>query len=88
MKRRSFLTALGGTPILHALVARGQGRSSPVVGFLNSASPATYSFTATAFREGLREAGYIEGQDVAVEYRWANNDYSRLACARVGSGKS
>ncbi|MET0165332.1 MAG: ABC transporter substrate-binding protein [Vicinamibacterales bacterium] len=78
MKRRSFLTALGGTPILHALVARGQGRSSPVVGFLNSASPATYSFTATAFREGLREAGYIEGQNVALDYRWADNDYSRL----------
>ena len=78
MKRRSFLTALGASPILHGLIARGQGRASPVVGFLNSASLATYSFTATAFREGLREAGYIEGQNVAIEYRWADNDYSRL----------
>jgi putative ABC transport system substrate-binding protein len=72
------LTALGASPILHGLIARGQGRPSPVVGFLNSASLATYSFTASAFREGLREAGYIEGQNVAIEYRWADNDYSRL----------
>jgi putative tryptophan/tyrosine transport system substrate-binding protein len=78
MKRRSFLTALGASPILHGLIARAQGRTSPVVGFLNSASLATYSFNATAFREGLREAGYIEGQNVAIEYRWADNDYSRL----------
>ena len=70
--------ALGASPILHGLIARGQARSSPVVGFLNSASLATYSFNATAFREGLREAGYIEGQNVTIEYRWADNAYSRL----------
>jgi putative tryptophan/tyrosine transport system substrate-binding protein len=78
MKRRRFLAALGASPILHVLIARGQHRSSPAVGFLNSASPATYSFNATAFREGLREAGFIDGQNVAIEYRWAENDYSRL----------
>ena len=50
----------------------------PVVGFLNSASVATYSFNANAFREGLRETGFVEGQNVAIEYRWGDNDYSRL----------
>jgi putative ABC transport system substrate-binding protein len=49
-----------------------------VVGFLNSASAATYSFNAAAFREGLREAGYVDGQNVVIEYRWADNDYGRL----------
>jgi putative ABC transport system substrate-binding protein len=50
----------------------------PVVGFLNSASGETYSFNAAAFRDGLREGGYVEGQNVAIEYRWANNDYAKL----------
>ena len=59
-------------------MARAQVPSVPVVGFLNSASLATYSFNASAFREGLRQAGFVEGQNVAIEYRWANNDYSRL----------
>ena len=78
MKRRSVLTLLGASPILHVLAARGQARPVPVVGFLNSASAATYSFNAAAFREGLRKAGYVEGQNVVIEYRWADNDYSRL----------
>src|SRR5439155_18484317 len=78
MKRRIFLTALAGSSVMYALTVRAQAQPIPVVGFLNSASSATYSFTATAFREGLREAGYVEGQNVAIEYRWANNDYSRL----------
>jgi putative tryptophan/tyrosine transport system substrate-binding protein len=78
MNRRRLLAALAASPLLHAAIARGQERSAPVVGFLNSASAATYSFNANAFREGLREAGYIEGQNVAIEYRWADNDYGRL----------
>ena len=78
MKRRSVLTLLGASPILYVLAARGQTRPVPVVGFLNSASAATYSFNAAAFREGLREAGYVDGQNVVIEYRWADNDYSRL----------
>ena len=78
MKRRTFLATLGASQVLHGLMARAQVPSVPVVGFLNSASLATYSFNASAFREGLRQAGFIEGQNVAIEYRWANNDYSRL----------
>ncbi len=78
MKRRIVLMTLGAAPILHALSARGQARPTPVVGFLNSASAATYSFNAAAFRDGLREAGYVEGQNVVIEYRWADNDYGRL----------
>ena len=78
MKRRTFLVTLGASQVLHGLMARAQVPSVPVVGFLNSASLATYSFNASAFREGLRQAGFIEGQNVAIEYRWANNDYSRL----------
>jgi putative ABC transport system substrate-binding protein len=78
MKRRSALTLLCASPILYVLAARGQARPIPVVGFLNSASAATYSFNAAAFREGLREAGYVDGQNVVIEYRWADNDYARL----------
>jgi putative ABC transport system substrate-binding protein len=78
MNRRSALTLLGASPILYVLAVRGQARPVPVVGFLNSASAATYSFNAAAFREGLREAGYVEGQNVVIEYRWADNDYNRL----------
>lgn len=78
MNRRTLLMAIAASPILHAPIARGQVRPTPVVGFLNSASAATYSFNASAFREGLRATGYIEGQNVAIEYRWADNDYGRL----------
>src|SRR5215475_14831301 len=78
MKRRTFLAALGAAPIACAPAALGQAGSLPAVGFLNSASAGTYSFNAAAFRDGLREAGYVDGQNVAIEYRWANNDYSRL----------
>jgi putative ABC transport system substrate-binding protein len=79
MNRRTFLLALGAAPIVQAPVAWAQAQASmPVVGFLNSASEATYSFNAAAFRQGLRDAGYVEGQNVAIEYRWGDNDYSRL----------
>src|SRR2546430_4129767 len=79
MNRRIFLITAGAVPIMQALVARAQAQSSiPVVGFLNSASEATYSFNAKAFREGLRDAGYVEAQNVAIEYRWADIAYSRL----------
>src|SRR5262245_43182805 len=78
MRRRSFLTALAGSPLVLGYAVRARAQSMPVVGFLNSASSATYSFNAHAFREGLREAGFVEGQNVVIDYRWADNDYGRL----------
>ena len=77
MTRRTVLAALAGLALC-ALAACATAQPVPVVGFLNSASASTYAFNATAFREGLREAGYVEGQNVTIEYRWANNDYGRL----------
>ena len=76
MKRRSLLTFLGAAP-LAGRHARAQ-RAVPVVGFMNPVSPDTYAFNADAFREGLAEAGFVEGRNVRVEYRWAGGDYARL----------
>lgn len=78
MNRRHFLQAVAASPTAYAIGARAQPQSAPVVGFLNSASAATYSFNASAFREGLSEAGFIEGRNVIIDYRWAENDYKRL----------
>ncbi len=78
MKRRYLLLLLSAAGTLQALGARAQARTLPTVGFLNSASPDTYAFNAQAFREGLREAGFVEGQNVAIDSRWASGDYARL----------
>lgn len=88
MRRRDFIAALGGlTAPGWSRFARAQAASSktpahssnaPLVGFLNSASPVTYRFTADAFREGLAQAGFVEGRNVRIEERWANADYSAL----------
>jgi putative ABC transport system substrate-binding protein len=77
MRRRTFLVALSG-PALCGWIVPARAQATPVIGFLNSASSATYAFNAAAFLEGLRKAGYVEGQNVAIEYRWANNDYTKL----------
>jgi putative ABC transport system substrate-binding protein len=77
MRRREFIAGLGGVGVW-PLATRAQQPTIPVVGFLNGASPLELAPRAAAFRYGLAETGYIEGQNVAVEYRWGQGQYDRL----------
>ena len=78
MRRREFLGGLGGAAAVWPLAARAQQPAIPVVGFLNSGSPASYPHNVRKFHEGLREAGFVEGRNVTVEYRWADDQADRL----------
>jgi putative ABC transport system substrate-binding protein len=77
MKRREFITLLGGAAVAWPLVARGQLASMPVIGLLQIGAPSSRDFTG--FRQGLKEYGYVEGPNLEVEYKWANDHPDRLA---------
>jgi putative ABC transport system substrate-binding protein len=78
MKRREFLTLIGGAVAARPRAARAQQAAMPTVGFLSSRSPEEAAVHTAAFRQGLRETGFVEGQNIAIAFRWAEGNYDRL----------
>jgi putative tryptophan/tyrosine transport system substrate-binding protein len=77
IRRREFIAGVGSAAAW-PVVARGQQPALPLIGFLNSGSPGGYAPYVAAFRQGLKETGYVEGQNVAIEFRWADGQYDRV----------
>ncbi len=79
MRRREFITLLGGAAVAWPPAAGAQQPPTYLVGFVHSASPGPFATALKAFRQGLSQVGYLEGQNVVVEYRWAEGQYDRLS---------
>ena|SRR6266446_4111778 len=78
MRRRTFLLSLAGAAMSPAGLLHAQQKAIPVIGYLNFASPGPRAAVTAAFLQGLSETGYVEGQNLAIEYRWAEGHYDRL----------
>ncbi|MFZ1196105.1 MAG: ABC transporter substrate binding protein, partial [Pseudolabrys sp.] len=78
MKRREFIAVMGGAAVAWPLTAHAQQPAIPVIGFLSSRSPGESASVVAAFRQGLRETGFIEGQNLGIAFRWAEGRYDKL----------